>query len=213
MTTAAPHPSAERRSIPKPATGLKIERRADEKPVLIGYAAVFYRADDSGTEFEMWPGAVERIMPGAFDSALSRADDVRALFNHDTDHVLGRTSAGTLRLSVDSVGLRYEIDLPDSQFARDLAESIERGDISGSSFSFRDLKRTWIDDAKTPLEIREVHDVELFDVGPVTFPAYDAASVTVAQRSRELATEERRTVEREASRRKRRRRLTQLRRR
>lgn len=213
MTTTAPHPSAERRSIPKPVTGLKIERRADEQPVLIGYAAVFYRADDPGTEFEMWPGAVERIMPGAYDSALSRPDDVRALFNHDTDHVLGRTSAGTLRLSVDAVGLRYEIDMPETQFARDLAASIERGDISGSSFSFRDLKRTWIDDTSTPLEIREVHDVELFDVGPVTFPAYDAASVSVAKRSRELASEERRSVEREASRRKRRRRLAQLRRR
>lgn len=150
--------------------------RADGKPVITGYAAVFYDPNDPGTEYEMWSDVRERIMPGAFDRAL-REDDVRALFNHDDCFVLGRSTAGTLRLSVDAKGLRYEIDPPDTQCARDLMESLKRGDISGSSFMFRPLENVIREtDAGYIIERTQL---KLFDVGPVAFPAYESATAGV----------------------------------
>src|SRR5262249_31979044 len=107
---------------------------------IVGYAAVFYSATDPGTEYVLadWSDecVVEQIAPGAFDRALKDQDDVRALFNHNADYVLGRTASGTLRMTEDDKGLRYEADLPDTTVARDLAAMVERGDINGSSFAF-----------------------------------------------------------------------------
>ena len=105
------------------ATNQRVEiRREENQPATIsGYAAVFYRADQPGTEFRLADDYVERIQPGAFNNALKNADDARALFNHDSNQVLGRVSSGTLRLNVDEVGLRYQIDLPDTQLGRDVA--------------------------------------------------------------------------------------------
>lgn len=169
-------------------------RAASDKPrVITGYAAVFYRADDPATEFQLWEKCVERIHPGAFDAAL-REDDVRALFDHRSERVLGRRQPGstspTLRLSVDERGLKYEVDLPDDELG--LAQKIERGDITGSSFGFMvetawGAKRgrvTW--EEHNGLMIRNVYDLELIDVGPVTFPAY--AGATAESRSALLAT-------------------------
>jgi|TARA_R110000744_G_scaffold135860_3_gene245496 hypothetical protein len=160
----------ERRNFKQP---VNIETREDGSNSLNGYAAVFYREDDPGTEFELWEGYVERIMPGAFDRAI-REDDVRGLLNHDANMLLGRNKAGTLSLSVDSVGLRYEIDLPDTQVGRDTKISIERGDIDGSSFAFiaDSVNRRSVDG----VEIREVTSAQLFDVGPVVYPAYAAST-------------------------------------
>lgn len=110
--------------------------------------------------------------------ALKGADltDVRALLNHDPNVVLGRTLAGTLKIEEDDIGLRYEIDLPDTQAARDLAVSIERGDISQSSWGFtlrvsdEDNGDEWTrTDGKDHRVIKAVRQV--FDVSPVTFPA------------------------------------------
>jgi HK97 family phage prohead protease len=154
-----------------------IETRADGKKVIAGYAAVYHRADDPGTEYWLWPGEiVERIRPGAFDRAV-REDDVRALFNHDPSRVLGRNGAGTLRLSVDDVGLRYEIDPPDS--AGDVVEAIGRGDITGSSFGFMPDVTTFREEKRgdKSVTVVEREAVRLFDVSPVTFPAYESASV------------------------------------
>ncbi|MBD3293251.1 MAG: HK97 family phage prohead protease [Armatimonadia bacterium] len=151
----------------------------DDGPTRIsGLAAVYYREDDPGTEFQLWPGVVERIMPGAFDGAIAD-DDVRGLFNHDASQVLGRTSAGTMRLDSEKKGLTYDIDAPDTQLGRDLMTSIERGDVSGSSFAFRVTEEKWIDDEDNDREIREIHAVQLFDVGPVTFPAYESTTAGV----------------------------------
>ncbi len=156
---------------------VRLETREDGGRTLVGYAAVFYRSDDPGTEFELWDGYVERIMPGAFDSAIERGDDVRALFNHDSSLVLGRSTAGTMRLKSDDVGLRYEIDLPDTQQASDLATLVERGDVDGSSFAFTvtDYERS----RDNEVDVREITGVRLFDVGPVTYPAYESTSVSV----------------------------------
>lgn len=151
-----------------------IEEREDGTKRIVGYAAVFHRSGDQGTEYQLWRDAVERIAPGAFRSALQRRDDVRALFNHDPNQVLGRAQAGTLSLSEDGTGLKYEITPPDTQQARDVMELIRRGDVSGSSFSFRIIKEQWTDEGTR--EIRTIQDVELFDVGPVTFPAYEGTT-------------------------------------
>lgn len=153
---------------------IEIELRGDaKKPVIRGLAAVYYDGTE-GTEFELWPGMKERIMPGAFDRAV-KEDDVRALFNHDDNIVLGRTKSGTLRLSVDAKGLRYEIEPPES--AASVIESIRRGDVSGSSFSFRVTDETFL--KKDDVRIREIRGVTLFDVSPVVFPAYTATEADV----------------------------------
>jgi len=164
----------------------KLERRtyfADElrvdggdTPLIRGHAAVFdLPSEDLG-------GFRERIAPGAFAKTIQSAD-VRALFNHNPDYVLGRNKAGTLRMSEDSKGLAIEIDPPDTQFARDLAVSMRRGDINQMSFGFRTLSDKW---AKVDGEwLRTLLEVELFDVSPVTYPAYPQTDV--AARSLEAA--------------------------
>lgn len=148
-------------------------RETDSGKTIAGYAAVFYRDSDPGSEYGLWDGAVERIMPGAFDNF--RDHDVRALFNHDSNQVLGRQKSGTLKLSVDERGLRYEITPNDSATYRNVAGMIERGDVDGSSFQFFIRDQEWrdLDDGR---EVREIKEVELLDVGPVTFPAYSSAT-------------------------------------
>jgi len=148
---------------------------------VVGYAAVFntYSAD-----LGMFR---ERIAPGAFAKALTTSD-ARALQDHDPSRLLGRQSAGTLRLVEDSTGLLAEIDLPDTQTGRDVAELIRRGDIQGQSFCFTTGADAWEFNAETSL--RTVIEIdELFDVGPVTFPAYEETSVAV--RSLDVARAER----------------------
>jgi HK97 family phage prohead protease len=162
----------ESRSLPLAQAELRIEGDDDGKKI-VGYASVFYDGTE-GTEYALWEDMKERIMPGTFDDALGNPDDVRGLFNHNPDQILGRTSAGTLKLSVDKRGLFYEIAPGDTTVARDVVESIKRGDVDGSSFAFRvldeELKK---EDGKY---VREITRVSLFDVGPVTYPAYAAAT-------------------------------------
>lgn len=153
-------------------------RAADKGRTVSGYAAVFNSETDIGGYFR------EQIAPGAFSLALS--GDVRALFDHDTAHVLGRTKSGTLRLREDDHGLAVEIDLPDTQIGRDLTASMERGDIDGMSFGFRVTKQEWDETQDPPL--RTIREVELFEVSVVTFPAY--ADTEVALRSLDDARKE-----------------------
>jgi len=161
------------------SAGLRIKRE-NEVPKIFGYASVFYNPDDPGTQFRLWGNVVERVAPTAFSEALQK-DDVRGLFNHNPDQILGRVKAGTMRLSVDQVGLLYEITPPDTQTAKELIAAIERGDITGSSFSFipRSSGVVWSEEETVDgfwYEVRTLTNVELLDVGPVTFPAYSAAS-------------------------------------
>jgi len=156
---------------------VSVETRDDGTNVISGYAAVYHRADDAGTQYELMPEYFERIKPGAFDRALAERQDVRALFNHDPNHVLGRSKSGTLRMTADSVGLRYEVDLPNTQTARDLAESVKRGDVSGSSFAFSVTKEGQeIERAKDGNTYRNIKDANLYDVSVVTYPAYESAT-------------------------------------
>lgn len=144
-------------------------RSEGNRHVIGGYAAVFNsRSQNLG-------GFVETIEPGTFRKTIGESD-IRALWNHNADHVLGRNRSGTLRLSEDSTGLQYEVDLPDTSQARDLRELIERGDVNQSSFGFTTLDDSWgLTDDDFPL--RSLREVQLFDVSPVTYPAYLDATI------------------------------------
>lgn len=146
-------------------------RQEGERPVLRGYAAVYGQwSEDLG-------GFRERIAPGAFGRALAGAD-VRALWNHDSAFVLGRTKAGTLRLRDDEHGLFVEIDPPDSLLGQAWVESVRRGDVSQMSFAFsiEKAEHTWGEDGTREQTLR---DVTLFEVSPVTFPAYPQTELDV----------------------------------
>lgn len=161
-------------------------RETGKEPAIIGYAAVFYRADDPGTEFELWTGCKERIMPGCFDRAM-REDDCRGLFNHDPNCVLGRTKAGTMRLSIDAMGLQYEIAPSSVTINSDVREMIKRGDVTGSSFSFEVTDQD--DIVEDGIRIRQIRGVKLYDVGPVTFPAYESTTAEARKADTEGARE------------------------
>jgi HK97 family phage prohead protease len=164
----------ERRAIAMP-----VEFRTEaDKPALSGYAAVFGAATEIAGLFR------EQIAPGAFRDAVGR-DDVRALFNHDANFVLGRTTSGTLRLVEDDKGLRYDVDPPDTQWARDLMVSVQRGDVSQSSFAFEVTEDEWEYGKRGEMPLRTIKQVRLHDVSPVTYPAY--ATTTVSARSVEAA--------------------------
>jgi HK97 family phage prohead protease len=145
-------------------TEFEARARPDGSRVIAGYAAKFDRKSQN------LGGFVERIRAGAFAHTIGEAD-IRALFNHDPNLVLGRNRAGTLRLHEDEVGLAYEIDLPRTTAAADLFESMQRGDVNQSSFGFKVIDDEWgLDEDDFP--VRTLVEVKLYDVSPVTFPAY-----------------------------------------
>lgn len=147
----------------------------DGKKKIRGYAAVFNRKSEVLWWFR------EVIKPGAFTRALEKSD-IRALVDHDPSRILaryipGRTS-NTLSVREDSTGLFYEIEPPDTSVGRDILVSIERGDVTGSSFAFTVRTDKWrMDDGEQLREIEEVD--EIFDVSPVTYPAYPDTSVGI----------------------------------
>jgi HK97 family phage prohead protease len=174
MTT---RPEAEQRSL-----ALPVERRAEgDTTTVSGYAAIFGEIANIGGYFN------EVLARGAFTKTLQTAD-VRAYFDHDRGRVLGRSSAGTLRLTEDGKGLAVEIDLPDTSDGRDTRTLIERGDISGMSFGFVVVRQEWDESGEIPL--RTILEVELREVSIVSEPAYDGA--TIALRSLDSARKERR---------------------
>ena len=153
---------------------LRVEKREDEAPKIVGHAAVFNSPASIGSVAWGWR---ETVAPGAFADTIE-VDDVRALFNHDPNYVLGRNVAGTLELSEDDKGLLYTIIPPETQAARDLMASIERGDITGSSFGFSVLEDKWkFSEDENEWDERELVKLKLYDVSPVTFPAYEDTDV------------------------------------
>ena len=147
------------------------ELRADtDARTITGYAAVFDQETRIGSMFR------EVIRPGAFTRAIEERQDVRALWNHDANFILGRTVADTLTLTEDDHGLRITIDPPDTQTGRDMVESISRGDVTEMSFAFVAREEKWVEDPEQ-LALRELIDVDLYDVSPVTYPAYSGTSV------------------------------------
>lgn len=179
--------SVEIRSISSNISNIRIEERGDNLPSrIVGYTAVF----DTPTEIDTgWHRFNEVIRKGAFTRALSEGQDVRALFNHDSNNVLGRNKSGTLTMREDNNGLWVEIVPPDTSLGRDVMQLISRGDISGMSFAFIIRKVTWSQGESPEDETREILDVDLFDVGPVTYPAYE--ETTAGVRSHDILMEER----------------------
>ena len=156
----------ETRTLTRP---VEVRAAGDSGRRIAGYAAVFGSTADIGDSFR------EIIAPGAFSGAVS--GDVRALIDHDSGRIIGRTTAGTLRLREDDVGLAVEIDLPDTTDGRDLAVLIERGDVSGMSFGFVVTKQMW--DETGPVPTRTIQAVDLREVSVVAFPAYDDTPIAL----------------------------------
>ena len=166
------HNDAEKRTMGT----IEVREAEGDDMMLEGYAAVYNSETDLGHFREV-------IKPGAFDDVLD--NDVRALINHDPNLILGRTTNGTLELSVDERGLKYKVKLGDQQYAKDFYESVKRGDISQSSFAFTIDKQSW-NEERTVRSVDKVR--QLLDVSPVTYPAYAAA--TVQARDQQLETDE-----------------------
>lgn len=153
---------------------VRVEDREGEPPKIVGHAAVFNQETDIAGMFR------EMVAPGAFKQSLKNKDDVRGLFNHDPNFVLGRTKSGTLVLKEDETGLHTEITPPDTQLVRDLVlEPMRRGDIDKMSFGFEVKAQEWRDGEDGALDLRIIKEAKLWDVSAVTFPAYDGTDVAV----------------------------------
>jgi HK97 family phage prohead protease len=140
-------------------------RSDGDKPVLGGYALKFNRLSQN------LGGFVERVAPGAVAKTLRDGGDVLARYHHLDEYLLGRTLSGSLRLSADDAGLAYEVDLPDTQYARDLAALARRGDVQHSSFAFRTIADEW-GFTEQGFPLRTLVEIQLVDVAPVVNPAY-----------------------------------------
>ncbi|MEB0286166.1 HK97 family phage prohead protease [Cryobacterium sp. 10S3] len=173
-------PEVERRTFDRPIHLRAAPEGANGPGILTGYGAVF------NSESRDLGGYVEVIDPGVFDTIgegdarmIDTGSNGRVLcrFNHDSNGLLGTTNAGTLRLFVDDIGVRYEVDLPDTQHGRDMAELARRGDLAFSSFAFRILPngRTWRENASGQL-VAVITRAVLVDVAPVADPAYWGSS-------------------------------------
>ena len=159
---------------------LRAKEEDESKQYIVGYALRF------NSESNNLGGFVETIEPTALEGV--DFSDVRALFNHNHNQVLGRTKAGTLKLDVDDFGLRYEIEVPDTTFARDLVNSMERKDIDQSSFGFNvDYENdgdSWTYLEERDIYLRTIKKIKsLLEISVVVFPAYSSTESLVAQRS------------------------------
>ncbi|HEY3429905.1 MAG TPA: HK97 family phage prohead protease [Cyclobacteriaceae bacterium] len=158
---------AERRFFTEPVDFEMREDKADEN-VISGYAAVF---NSDSKDFGGWH---ERIAPGAFDDVIN--DDAVALFNHDMNLVLGRNKVN-VTLSQDKKGLKYRVELPDTTFAKDVRTLIKDKIIHQSSFAFTVAEQRWEHKEKEP-SVRTITKIKrLYDVSPVTNPAYEDSTV------------------------------------
>jgi hypothetical protein len=150
------------------------EMQVRDENYVFGYAALFNSLSE-----EMW-GFREIIAPGSFND--TDMTDVRALFNHDNNLLLARTSSGTLSIEVDENGLRYEFEAPKTSYGKDLVELMKRGDVSQSSFGFtidRDGEY-WEQRDGEDMPTRYITRIKkLYDVSPVTYPAYPDTTVAV----------------------------------
>lgn len=163
---------------------LEARAKADGKRMLSGYGSVFnQRATIAGWFYE-WD---EEVAPGAWAKSISEGD-IRSMFNHDTNWLLGRTKSGSLRLEEDDTGLLYETDInADDPNALSVYARVERGDVDGSSIWFRIIRQEWTeptDDNGLERPLRRILEGELFEAGPVVFPAFP--QTTVSARSSEV---------------------------
>jgi hypothetical protein len=159
-------------------TDFELRGTVGEGATLSGHAAVFNTETVIANLFR------EQIMPRSFRKTIKQ-NDIRALVNHEPSLVLGRNKSGTLRLAEDDIGLLYDIDLPNTQAARDVWVLIDRRDITGSSFSFVTVREDWEEaESEGGLPLVSIREARLFDVSPVTFPAYEETDVVASARVR-----------------------------
>lgn len=158
--------------------GTEFQTREDgEAPAIEGYFAVF------DSNYEIAPGMTESVAPGAFTNSLS--NDVRALTNHDTTLVLGRTKAHTLELREDARGLWGRIDInPNDADAMNLYERVKRGDVDQCSFGF-DIRSEDTDIREDGSVHWTIKDVELYEVSCCTFPAYEQTNISARAAQRD----------------------------
>ena len=153
-----------------------------QKRIVEGYAALFNSTTTIGGWFD------EMIEPGAFTEAL-QTSDIRALFNHDPNYILARSTAGTLEVTEDDKGLFYRFEVPNSNFGNDFLEMLRRGDVSQSSFAFTVAKQRW-EEEKMGEESKYKRVIEkvdqIYDVSPVTYPAYPETSVSARSKAQEF---------------------------
>ncbi len=157
-------------------TEMQIREADNGEKRIEGYFAVF------NSNYEIWDGMTESIAPGAFDSSIS--DDIRALVNHDTTLVLGRTKAHTLELRADERGLWGSVVInPNDADAMNLYSRVQRGDVDGCSIGFNILKQStdYREDGTVHFTIE---DVKLFEVSACTFPAYEETNITARSQER-----------------------------
>lgn len=141
---------------------------------IVGYSAVF----NVKATIRSWFGDFqEMIAEGAFKRAISERHNVKALRNHEPDKLLGSLRSSTLFLREDSKGLWMEVTVPDTALGKETVELIKRGDMDGQSFAFVVTGEKWVAGENEELDLRIITDVELWDVGPVTYPAYDETTV------------------------------------
>ena len=163
--------------------GSEVRKEKDQPTMIIGYGAVFNeRSQNLG-------GFVEKIKKGAFAESLEK-DDVVFLRNHSPDFVLGRFSNKKLEARENTKGLYYEVEPPDTTWAKDLIVSVERKDMFQNSFAFRTIEDSW-DNSDPKLIVRTLLKVKLVDISIVTFPAYTGTTAKVRSLSPELVLYER----------------------
>lgn len=169
-------PMIERRFITARELHLETRAEGDTPPRIVGHAAIFDTLYPIGPEEDPW--FLEQVARGAFQQTIQE-DDIRALFNHDDNFVLGRNTASTLLLAEDDVGLRIEV-VPDMESGRvrDVVRAIQRKDITQMSIGMTVRAQAWEirDDG---VEVRTIQRVKLWDVSPVTFPASRSTEVSV----------------------------------
>lgn len=155
---------------------LRLDEPKDGAPILSGHIAVFNQlSEDLG-------GFKEKVAPGSFAETI-RVHDIRALWNHNDNWVLGRNKAGTLELAEDAIGLAFRNEPPDTTWFSDGKKSLARGDVTGCSFGFYTEADEWATEADGS-KIRTLTKITLVEVSPgVTFPAYPQTDVAVAVRS------------------------------
>lgn len=141
---------------------------------LSGYCAVFNSEANLGTFSEV-------IRPGAFAKSLATGANIRALYHHQGDALLGTTRGGTLKLAEDAHGLAFELSLPDTTHGKDLAILVDRGDVAGCSFGFRVAPGGDRWEQRGKQMVRELLDVQLSEITLTSDPAYQ--DTTVAMRS------------------------------
>ncbi len=159
---------------------VEVRTNENNERTAVGYAAKFDSLSQN------LGGFIETIEKNAFTQTLESGtgQDARALWNHDSSQLLGRVSAGTLRLEEDDIGLRFEIDLPNTTTGRDVSELTQRGDVQGASFGFRVIEDSW-GESESGFPLRSLQSVSLSEISLVAFPAYPETEVALRSLARQ----------------------------